>query len=184
MFEIGKQGNEDLNTARVFFALWPNEALRGKFLRWAEEFRKDCGGRVTQPGNIHITLVFLGNIPALRLDELTSLAAGISGRAFHLEFSEPDYFRHNRIVWAGPTKVPEELSGLVNTLEMAIRAGGFSFDARPYVPHVTLLRSAQRGPDAGCLQNINWHVKDFVLVRSKKSMAGVEYKLIGRWPLN
>jgi 2'-5' RNA ligase len=183
MSEIGKQGNEDLNTARVFFALWPNEAVRGEFLRWAEEFRKDCGGRVTQPANIHLTLVFLGNIPASRLEELTSLAAGISGRAFHLEFSEPNYFRHNRIVWAAPTKVPEELSGLVNTLETAIRAGGFSFDARTYVPHATLLRSAHRSPDAGRVQNINWHVKDFVLVRSKKGMAGVGYNVIARWAL-
>ena len=184
MPEIGKQGTEDVTTARVFFALWPDNAVRGAFSEWARLLGKSSRGRVTRPGNLHLTLVFLGNIPLSRLDELKSLAANVSGKSFHLDFTAPGYWRHNRIVWAAPIEIPRPLSELAKALETATKAAGFGFDERPYIPHITLLRDVRREPDVGLLKEINWQVKAFVLVRSKPGEAGMGYEIIGSWPFS
>jgi 2'-5' RNA ligase len=60
---------------------------------------------------------------------------------------------------------------------------GIPFDKRPYVPHVTLLRKAGRGPEKGGLPGAEWTVKEFVLVRSVPDREGAAYEVIGRWSL-
>ncbi|MGH8743653.1 MAG: RNA 2',3'-cyclic phosphodiesterase [Burkholderiales bacterium] len=184
MPEIGKQGAEDLNTTRVFFAQWPNDAVRGAFSEWAKLLGQSSRGRLTRPGNLHLTLVFLGDIPLSRLGELDSVGAGVSGKSFHLDFTAPGYWRHNRIVWAAPVAIPPPLSELAQTLEAASQAADFRFDRRPYLPHVTLLRDVRREPDASLLREINWQVNAFVLVRSRPGEPGTGYEVIGRWPLS
>ena len=186
MPEIGKQGPEGLavETARVFFALWPDEAVSELFMQWAKLLHETCGGGITRPGNLHITLAFLGNVASSRLDELKLLAAKLGGSAFNLNFTAPGYWRHNRIVWAAPVETPQVLSDLVKKLECSLQIAGFSFDERPYAPHLTLLRKARWDPPLRPLQNINWAISEFVLVRSNRIESGSEYEVIGRWPLS
>ena len=184
MPEVGKQGTESLATARVFFALWPDEMVNEQFMQWANLLHETCGGSITRPGNLHITLAFLGNVANSRLDELKLLAAKIGGSAFKLSFTAPGYWRHNRIVWAAPDETPQVLSDLVKALERSLQIVGFSFDERPYAPHLTLLRKARWDPPARTLKSINWAINEFVLVRSYQTERGAEYKVIGRWPLS
>ena len=184
--QIGKQGPEGLaaGTARVFFALWPGEAVRDQFMQWAKLLHGTCGGSITKPGNLHITLAFLGNVAISRLDKLKLLASKSRGSAFNLSFSAPDYWRHNRIVWTAPDETPQDLSDLVQKLECSLQIAGFGFDERPYAPHLTLLRKARWDPPAQALEKINWGVSEFVLTRSNRTERGSEYQIIERWPLS
>jgi len=184
--QIGKQGPEGLaaETARVFFALWPDEAVREQFMQRAKLLHETCGGSITRPGNLHITLVFLGNVAVSRLDELKLLAAKLSGSAFSLNFTAPGYWGHNRIAWAAPDETPQVLSDLVKTLERSLQIAGFDFDVRPYVSHLTLLRNARWDPPARPLKNIKWEISEFVLLRSNQTERGAEYEIVGRWPLS
>ncbi len=186
MPEVGKQRPEGLagKTARVFFALWPDEAVRGQFMQWAKLLHETCGGGITRPGNLHITLVFLGYIAVSRLDELKLLAAKLSGSAFSLSFTAPGYWRHNHIAWAAPDETPQALSELVKTLERSLQIAGFNFDERPYAPHLTLLRKARWDPPSPPFNNINWVINEFVLVSSKQTENELEYEVIARWPLS
>lgn len=184
MSQIGKQGTESLATARVFFALWPDEAVREQFMQWANLLHETCGGSITRPGNLHITLAFLGNVAVSRLDELKLLAAKLGGFAFSLSFTAPGYWRHNRIAWAAPDETPRALSDLVKALERSLQIVGFSFDERPYAPHLTLMRNARWDPPPRTLKHINWEISEFVLVRSYQTERGAEYEVIGRWPLS
>ena len=184
MPEVGKQGTESLATARVFFALWPDEAVREQFMQWANLLHETCGGSITRPGNLHITLAFLGNVAISGLDELKLLAAKVGGSAFNLRFTAPGYWRHNRIVWAAPDETPQVLSDLVKALERSVQIVGFSFDERPYAPHLTLMRNARWDPPPRTLKYINWEISEFVLVRSYQTERGAEYEIIGRWPLS
>ena len=184
--QIGKQGTESLaaGTAKVFFALWPDEAVNEQFMQWAKLLHETCGGSITKPGNLHITLVFLGNVARSRLDELKLLAAKLSCCAFNFSFTTPGCWRHNRIAWAAPDETPQALSDLVKALECSLRTAGFSFDERPYAPHLTLLRKARWDPPSRPFKNINWEISEFVLVRSNRTESGSEYEVIGRWPLS
>ena len=186
MSQVGKQGTESLatETARVFFALWPDEAVNEQFMQWAKLLHETCGGSITRPGNLHITLAFLGNVASSRLGELKLLATKIGGSAFNLSFTAPGYWRHNRIAWAAPDDTPQVLSDLVKKLECSLQIAGFSFDERPYAPHLTLLRKARWDPPPRPLKNINWEINEFVLVRSYQTESGSEYEVIGRWPLS
>jgi 2'-5' RNA ligase len=184
--QIGKQGPEGLaaETARVFFALWPDDAVREQFMQWAKLLQETCGGSITKPGNLHITLAFLGNVAVSSLDELKLLAGKLGGFAFNLNFTSPGHWGHNRIVWAAPDETPQVLSDFVKTLERSLQIAGFSFDERPYVSHLTLLRNARWDPPARLLKNINWEINEFVLLRSNQIERGSEYEVIGRWPLS
>ena len=61
---------------------------------------------------------------------------------FDLELTQAGYWAHNHIAWVAPAAAPQALADLVNHLETRLAAAGFAFDARPLVPHVTLLRNA------------------------------------------
>lgn len=168
---------------RLFFALWP-DALAARTLHQAgQELQKACGGKLTRRETVHLTLVFLGEVPAEKIPLLLELAARCRAPSFRFNFNRYGWWKHNRIVWAMPAETPAPLAELVRGLEAELKREGFVFDQRPYVPHITLLRKAQRRPEAADLPAAEWNVTEFVLVRSVLSSEGSAYEVIGRWPL-
>ena len=168
--------------ARVFFALWPGAETRRQFAQWTQALRGECGGRAMRDENLHLTLVFIGNLAAGRLDALEAAAAGIACAPFLLEFERPAFWRRNRIVCAEPVAVPPALAELVAGLEAALAQAGVGFDRRPYVPHTTLLRNAHRGPAEFSGASIRWQVDGFALLCSQPEAGGVRYWPLASWP--
>ncbi len=162
---------------RLFFALWPDDAARAPLARYAGAAHAACGGRLMRPQNLHFTLAFLGDTEAGRLEALLGAAAGVEPRRFAIEVDRVEYWRHNRIVWAGASIVPDALAALVAELRAALDAGEFGYDARPFVPHVTLLRDARPAtlPD---FAPVTWRADRFVLV---KSVPGGDYAIVREW---
>jgi 2'-5' RNA ligase len=80
-----------------------------------------------------------------------------------------------------PSSAPPELGRLVAELEEQVGAAGFSFDARPFAPHVTLVRKARCVPLGFKPPRIQWDVRDFVLVRSQLDSDGSRYQIVSRW---
>lgn len=135
-------------------------------------------------GNIHLTLAFLGNVPVARLPDLHVLAGGIKGTEFDLTIDTLNHWRHNRIVWVGAVRCPDVLRGLAANLARELKAAGFRSEEREYVPHITLLREARRGPTAASSVSIVWHVDQFTLVRSSRRNGATAYEVVARWPLD
>jgi len=152
----------------------------GDFARAAQ---RECGGRAVPAHNIHLTLVFLGAVPRERLDGLEALAATIKGSAFALDIDRVDYWRHNRIVWAGVKDCPEMLTALVKRLEQALSGAGFRLNQRPYVPHITLLRDARRGPAQNRFAPVAWPISEFALVESVQLDNSQLYEVLQSWRL-
>ena len=61
-------------TARVFFAIWPDAAAQKRLAELAEQLEAVCDGRKVRAENIHLTLVFLGEVSVDRLDALCQAA--------------------------------------------------------------------------------------------------------------
>jgi 2'-5' RNA ligase len=171
------------HTARVFFALWPDDRVREALHFCAQQLHRSCGGRALHRENLHLTLVFIGNVKTARLDELKSVADAISAMSFELVLDQLGYWRHNRIVWASPLTAPGPLRELVSALEGGLRQAGFEFDQRTYAPHITLLRDA-RTPAVLPPLGLNWPVEDFALLESARVARGVEYRVLARWELS
>lgn len=76
-------------TARLFFALWPDDLGRADLARAIHEAARSCGGRPVPEHNLHATLVFLGSVAVNRLPESrtigTQVASSNAGAPLRLE---------------------------------------------------------------------------------------------------
>jgi 2'-5' RNA ligase len=132
---------------RSFIAIELSEEAKKGLARLRKELEKDEHRFVkwVDPGGIHLTLKFLGNIPAERVAEITGAmekaAQGIS--SFHLEISGLGAFpslRQARVFWVGIGGELDKLSKLQQSIDSALGALGFAREERPFVPHLTLAR--------------------------------------------
>jgi len=171
-----------VNRARLFFALWPDDDMRKSLSALAQDAQLDCGGRATSDDKVHLTLFFLGDVDARRAVAVEGAADRVRGEFFDLTLDRIGYWRHNRIVWAGATYQPPALSVLVTRLSAGLAAEGVESEGRPYVPHLTLVRNAERKPALAVIEPHPWHVRDFVLVQSMPTRGGVRYQVLRTWP--
>ena len=101
--------------------------------------------RTVAPENLHLTLAFLGDVPAQSTDSVRSgMQAAVRGRhPFSIGFSGGGTFpanREPRIAWAGISGETEALRDLQAAVLEAVRGLGLRVDPRPFSPHVTLAR--------------------------------------------
>ena len=171
------------DTARLFFALWPAAEVQRALGDIANQVRRECGGRAVSVPNIHLTLVFLGDLPRDRSAVLETLASSVKGSCFAMSVDRLEYWRHNRILWAGMEVCPEPLQRLVARMQDLLNGAGFRCDQRPYVPHITLLRNARRAPADRRCRPIEWPVTGFALVESAPRERGRVYQVLRSWPL-
>ncbi len=141
---------------RSFVAIeLPEEAKKG-LARLRKELERDEHRFVkwVDPGGIHLTLKFLGNIPSKRVTEITEAmkkaAQGIS--PFLLEISGLGAFpslKQARVVWVGVGGELDKLSTLQQNIDSTLAVLGFAREERPFVPHLTLarIREGASGPE-------------------------------------
>lgn len=168
------------NTLRLFFALPCPPEQAATICAWRAA--QGAAGRPVAQANLHLTLAFLGAQPAERLNELKQLAASIEGQAFELNL--------DRLITLGkgfvclrPSLVPPALAWLAATLAERLAAQGIILDARPFLPHLTLLRQAPERV-TGAAPAFSWVVDRFVLYQSSNTPEGVRYDELGSWPLD
>ncbi len=173
MSEPGKQ--------RLFFALWPDAAQRRKLQRCFSLLTGSPGHAVAVE-NLHLTLAFPGSVDAVARSCLEQAASKIQLPPFSLILDRFGYWKHPKVIWYGPTEVPETLVHLAEALAEVMRHCGLEPDPRPYRPHVTLLRKAQAMPQTEVLST-EWQAKGFALVLSESVPGGARYSVLRQWPL-
>lgn len=161
---------------RLFFALWPPRAVARALAQWAEEARKESGGRLTAEEKIHLTLAFLGEGAAERAG---AAAESVRASPFELPVDTAKYWKHNKILWVGPRTVPAGLSALVAPLHDRLKASGFALEERPFAAHITLIRKAAVPRVIPPPPKVLWPADEFVLAESK---AG-RYEVLRRFAL-
>ena len=175
------------NTARrLFFALWPDEAVRRAIANLRSTLPVPRGARLTRPDRFHVTVVFLGDfdpLPAAMRAAIQSAADSVRTRCFELLLDHVDSFAHARVDWLGPSRVPPALADLQDALDAALRSAGVPLkSSTPFVPHVTLQRNVRTRPPAMDVSPIEWTVREFVLVASMPGSPD-PYRIVGTWPL-
>ena len=168
---------------RLFFALWPDSAVRDAFFKTGQKLSRHCGGRRTRRENIHLTLAFLGAVEPERLEGVIAVADKIRLSAFTLAFNRLGWWQQNQVAWAAPSETPRPLMELFKELQIGLMQEGFKFDERRFLPHVTLLRNSSC--PAALLESaaLSWAVNDFALVRSTLQEEGPHYAIVKRWSL-
>lgn len=131
---------------RTFVALLLPPAWTGYLARVREELAPRTSGMSwVQPGNIHITLRFLGDLGedgARRAGESVRRGAeGVPAPAARLGglggFPNLD---RARVLWIGLEAGAEEAVALARAVNDALREDGFGPPDKPFRPHLTLAR--------------------------------------------
>jgi 2'-5' RNA ligase len=170
-------------TQRLFFALWPEEELQVRLARAGTALLPEQPGRPVAPGNLHATLVFLGDVDSDQRACVEAAADAVQGGAFSMTLDRFGYFRKPQVAWLGCRQVPPALLALVGQLNRGCAACGFPPERRPYEVHLTIARKVRRDPGRPPVIPIEWPVERFALVESVSTDRGVSYHPLRFWPL-
>ena len=168
---------------RLFFALWPDAPLRDALAAAAAPLLEACRGRRVAKRNYHLTLAFLGGVPARMLDGIRAAAAGVAAGPFDLQIDSRGHWAGPRVAWLGCRQTPPAADALAQALWAALEPLEFRPDPRLFRPHLTVLRGCASCDWPGPVAPVAWPVRDFVLVRSETLPAGPRYEVVDRWPL-
>jgi 2'-5' RNA ligase len=168
---------------RLFFALWPDDALRQTLKRQCKELIRHSGGRPVALENLHITLAFLGSVDGAQRRCVEQAAAAIALPRFTLTLDQVGHWSRPRVLWLGARETPDTAKQLASQLARGCRDCGLSLDRRPFVAHLTLKRKVREAPPPMELKPIEWSVDQFALVKSHTLPEGVQYEVVGQWPL-
>jgi 2'-5' RNA ligase len=141
---------------------------------------------------IHLTLKFLGNIPSLKVDEITGAMSNIVKGIppFQLETACLGVFpniRRPNVFWIGISGDLDKLSSLQERIDSVLEQRGFPKEKRAFNPHLTLARikedaSVQNRQEFGKLiENKNFSAKyqfevnSVFLMRSQLLSGGAVY---------
>lgn len=148
---------------KLFFALWPDDAARVALAT----LQAPVAGRLTPRAKLHLTLAFLGHVPADAVPALLAIRDRLAVPPLRLVIDCYGYFTRPRIAWAGMTQVPAGLVALHEALARELEAAGFSAATHgSFKPHVTLAREAKQAPPEMPETPVTWFVDRAVLVES------------------
>lgn len=162
---------------RLFFALWPPRETARALGDWASGF----DGRAIPAERIHLTLAFLGEAEP---QKAIAAARRVEAAAHRLPIETAKYWKHHRIVWAGPQETPRELKAMAEALHLALFRAEYILERRPFAAHVTLVRNARPPRQLPPLPRVDWPVREFSLVRSSIDSNGPAYDILERFALD
>ncbi|PZA06685.1 MULTISPECIES: RNA 2',3'-cyclic phosphodiesterase [unclassified Meiothermus] len=169
---------------RLFYAVFLPENVREALALAQEKVRPYRGWKATRPDQLHVTLMFLGEVDETRLPQLKQVgeeaAAGVA--SFTARLRGTGFFpeRGSPRVWFAKAE-GAGFGPLAARLRQALPefAGAQSFKA-----HVTLAR--RKGPvprPKPLVLDLAFQVHEACLVHSELSSSGPTYQVLERFPL-
>ncbi len=186
-----------MERVRSFIAILLSDDVRAAVAAEIARLRP-LGPRVSwvSPPNLHLTLKFLGELPADALEQVREgLAEAVAGPApFSLHFGGlgafPDLTRP-RVLWVGVDEGSPAAQALQARVDAALTRRGFPKEERPFSPHLTIGRVRELRGLAPLQQAIGQDARlDFgrlevaglSLMKSDLSPAGARYTELATFP--
>ena len=171
---------------RLFVALLlPGEAI-ARLAEWQErELAAAPEARVVTPGNLHVTVAFLGSTPASELDAIAAAVRTCGGESEPAVF-EPLRYRETRSV--GMIVLSDEAGRATRLAKRVFGAleglGVYERERRAWLPHVTVVRFRKRPRLSPPLPELGRVVSSETAVMiSRLRPSGAQYEVLESVPL-
>jgi len=169
-------------TDRLFLAVLPDAETASRIAQTARHLRISHGlaGKPLRPEHFHVTLCGIDEGFGLARDRVESVkerVARVAMPSFRVGFDRAESFKNGALVLRGDDSVIG-LEILQQRVSDAL--DGRPRKARPFTPHVTLLRDDYRVPEQR-IEPIEWTVRELVLVHSL--LGRTTHRHIARWSL-
>lgn len=146
---------------RAFIALEIPPSLQIAIEEKTAGLRKEADAplvRWVRPGNLHLTLKFLGDVSSTTIPFITQMltAEAAQCRTFELQIGTLGAFptsKRPRVIWVG-IQAPAALEALQRAVDAAADRLGYGSEERPFSPHLTIGRVKAHVP-AHDLQRIH-----------------------------
>jgi 2'-5' RNA ligase len=180
---------------RLFVALEIPAAVRENLAAFLDSLRGiSKGPRWVRPGNLHVTLKFLGEVEEAKVGAIRNALEEMRGeQAVTLNFRGTGFFpneKHPRVFWAG-IEASANLKILAADIDGAMDKLGIPREQRAFSPHLTLARierpglsdalrkaiAANKERDFGSLRTNEFH-----LIQSKLKPSGAQYTTLASFP--
>jgi 2'-5' RNA ligase len=159
--------------------------LRSERIKWVD------------PGNNHLTLVFLGDTPESRIGQLSATIGNICSRfpEFGFNLAGTGVFRNYsdpKVIWAG-INTSGQLEKLQSFITSGIKSIDFRVEERPFKPHLTIARIKSIIDKENLKSVINKYsdvnfqqvpVKEIILYESILKPEGPVYRKLESFPLS
>jgi 2'-5' RNA ligase len=180
---------------RLFVALEISSDIRDVITKITSPLKPGATGmRWSAPESMHVTLKFLGEVEAPKLEPIgAALSQIISPQPVSLQFRGVGFFPNGvdpRVMWCG-VAASANLSELAANIEQSLHDLGFERESRTYVPHLTVARlNSARNVEklvraATPLKSYDFGAaceSEFHLFESVPKKSGSEYKKLATFP--
>ncbi len=169
--------------ARLFFALWPPAAARARLAASAAALALAAPAHAVREEKVHLTLAFVGEIPAGSEDRLRRIGRALRAPGFPITCDAYEYWPKPQVVVAAARIIPPELQGLWDDVHRALAADGFQMRVKRLRPHVTLAKRVAADPALPVFEPCTWRASDLRLVRSETAADRSVYTVVDTWSL-
>ena len=163
---------------RLFFALWPDADVVRRLTHVAGQLKIGGRSRGVAPKNYHVTLAFVGEVPATKLAVLQQIGRSLRAPRFTLRCDSIEFWRESQVVVAAARAAPAGLVDLWTKLNNAIGSPPERLRA-----HVTLARKVTQAPVPQAMSPVVWRAACFSLVRSDNGGTESSYTVLDTWSL-
>ncbi len=138
--------NEVDEVIRTFIAVELPKQINDSIQKLQNDLKDSMlDARWVKYGNIHLTLKFLGDTKATKLELIGTVIQEIARKysPFTISLAGIGAFPNSRkpsVIWTGIDKGKDEISKLANEIESAMEKLGFPKENRPFKPHLTIGR--------------------------------------------
>lgn len=131
---------------RLFVAAELPDVMLDALAETSACLREAVRGRFVGPDLFHVTLAFLGEVPAAQAQEVAGLVARAceDHAPFHTTFGGLGTFGRasSAVLWQGFAEGRAEWDCLARGVREELTNAGYSIDQKGFIPHVTLMRRA------------------------------------------
>lgn len=171
---------------RMFFGLWPDPATRATFAGEDRTVFSGNGGKMVPPEEYHVTLRYLGEVPAPLVPAVEALgeqAARVIAPTM-IEFDRVEWWKEAKALVRVASTLPRPLFDLDQALQVGLRSAGVACDAKPLKLHLTLVRNLPPHPlGTGAVVPLAWDADSLALIEGSSDPSGPRYRVRKQWKL-